>query len=142
LEKRIRAIRTVEKSTINIKEGTLLLFPKEGQHIEIDAVKKAVKDAGFTPREVWVALIGKLVKWKDKTVLSIVSTDKKGEKTETIYLLKENQLLRKLKASVKLPSEEIFIAGEAVKVISDEDKGLIPETIIVEKYLVLSKEKN
>ncbi len=142
MEKRIRAIRTVEKSTINIKEGTLLLFPKEGQHIEIDAVKKAVKDAGFTPREVWVALIGKLVKWKDKTVLSIVSTDKKGEKTETIYLLKENQLLRKLKASVKLPSEEIFIAGEAVKVISDEDKGSIPETIIVEKYLVLSKEKN
>lgn len=142
MEKRIRAIRTVEKSTINIKEGTLLLFPKEGRHIEIDAVKKAVENAGFTPREVWVALIGKLVKWKDKTVLSIVSTDKKGEKTETIYLLKENQLLRKLKASVKLPSEEIFIAGEAVKVISDEDKGLIPETIIVEKYLVLSKEKN
>ena len=132
----------MQKSTINIKERTLLLFPKEGRHIEIGAVKKAVENAGFTPREVWVALIGKLVKWKDKTVLSIVSTDKKGEKTETIYLLKENQLLRKLKASVKLPSEEIFIAGKAVKVISDEDKGSIPETIIVEKYLVLSKEKN
>ena len=69
LEKRIKKLSAVGESTINSKKGTMELFPKEGQHIEIDEVKDAVKSGGFTPREIRVALVGKLTEWNGETVL-------------------------------------------------------------------------
>ncbi|MCZ6677306.1 MAG: cation transporter [Candidatus Poribacteria bacterium] len=138
LEKRIKKLSAVRESTINIKKGTVELFPKKGQHIEIDAVKDAVKSGGFTPREIRVALVGKLVEWNGETVLSIVSTDEKGQKDETKYLLKANEQLKKLKASMKSPDESLFIAGKVVKETPDKHTDH-PYTIIIEKYLALSK---
>ena len=141
MDKRIREIRTVQKSTINIKEGTATLYPKKEQHIDIDDAKKAVKDGGFTPREVWVALVGKLIERNSEMMLSIVSTDKEKGETETKYLLKENKQLKQLLASIKLPAEKVFIAGKAVKATSDKDKDS-PYTIIIEKFVAFPKEKS
>ncbi|MCH8292901.1 hypothetical protein IH992_17555 [Candidatus Poribacteria bacterium] len=50
MDKRIREIRAVQESTIDIKKGTMTLFPKKGWHIEIDDVLNAVDGAGFTPQ--------------------------------------------------------------------------------------------
>ena len=80
LEKRIKKLSAVEKSAINIKEGTVGIFPKAGQHIDIDEVKKAVESGGFTPRKVRVALVGKLTEWEGKPAFSIVSTNKEKQK--------------------------------------------------------------
>ena len=140
MEKRIRAIRTVHLATINVKEGTLELLPKEGKHIEIDAVKKTIENTGFTPRGIQVALIGKLAKWNDKAAFSLVSTDRNGKKIETKYLLKKNEQFKKLSASAKLPGGNVFIAGKAVKENPDADKDH-PYTIIIDKFVVLPKEK-
>jgi hypothetical protein len=138
LEKRIRGIRTVQESIINIKEGTVTLYPKKEQHIDLDDVKKAVEDGGFTPRELRVAWVGKLVEWNGETVLSIVSTNKEGQKDEAKYLLKENEQLKQLKASIQLPAEEVFIAGKAVKETPHKHHDH-PYTIIIEKFHTLPK---
>ncbi len=129
----------MQESTIDIKKGTMTLFPKKGWHIEIDDVLNAVDGAGFTPRAVWVAWVGKLIEWNGKTALSIVSKNKDGKKIETKYLLKENERLKKLLASVKTPAEKVFIAGKAVKETPNKHKDH-PYTIVIEKFAALSKE--
>ena len=138
LEKRIKKLPAVRESTINIKKGTVTLFQKEERHIKIDAVKKAVESGGFTPREIRVELVGKLVEWNGKTALSIASTDEKGRKDETKYLLKANEQLKKLKASMKSPDESLFIAGKVVKETPDKHTDH-PYTIIIERRLAISK---
>jgi len=140
LEKRMKKLSAVKESSIDIKKGAVELFPKEGRHIELDDVKDAVANGGFTPREIRVALIGKLLELNGETVLSIVSTDKEGEKDETKYLLKKNEQLKQLLASVKAPDGEVFIAGKAVKETPHEHHDH-PYTIIIEKFYALSKEK-
>ncbi|MBI1922609.1 heavy-metal-associated domain-containing protein [Candidatus Poribacteria bacterium] len=140
LEKRIKKLSAVQESTINIKEGTVALFPKEGRHIELDDVKEAVEKGGFTAREIQVALVGKLMELNGETLLRIVSTDKEGQKDEAKYLLKKNDQLKQLLASVKAPDGEVFIAGKAVKETPHQHHDH-PYTITIEKSVVLSKEK-
>lgn len=139
LEKRIKKLPDVQKSTINIKEGIIELFPKEGQHIDIDEVTAAIKSGGFTPKDSYVALAGKLTEWNGETVLSIVSTSKENQKEETKYLLKENEKLKKLKALVKSSEKDVFISGKAIKSTPDGHADH-PYTIVIETFHLFSKE--
>ncbi len=114
LEQRIQEIPSVQQSIINIEEGTVELTPNEGEHIDIDEVKAAVKAGGFTPREeVRVALAGQLIDWKGKPALSVTATNGAGKKVKKIYVLKENRQLKRLKASVESSGQEVFITGQA-----------------------------
>ena len=114
LEQRIQEIRSVQQSIINIEAGTVELTPNEGKHIDIDEVKAAVKAGGFTARgEVGVALAGQLIDWNGVPALSINSTNRAGKNVTTIYVLKENRQLKRLKASAKSSGQEVFITGQA-----------------------------
>ena len=140
LEKRIKKLSAVQKWHIDIKKGTMELFPKVGQYIDLDEVKQAVKNAGFTPKGFRVALTGKLIEWEGKPAFLIVSTSENKQKIKIKYLLKENELLGELKASIESLDEQVFIAGEAVKKKSDKQKAR-PYTIIAEKFHILSGER-
>ena len=114
LEQRIQEIHSVQKSIINIEAGTVELTPNQGEHIDIDEVKAAVKAGGFTAREeVGVALAGQLINWNGKSALSITSMNSAGKKVEKIYVLKENRQLKRLKAAAKASGQEVFITGRA-----------------------------
>ncbi len=141
LEKRIKKLSAVRESTLNIKKGTVELFPKKGQHIEIDEVLDAVKSGGFTPREIRVALVGKLIEWNGETALSIVSENKVKQKDETKYLLKANDQLKQLKTSVKPSGQDVLIAGKVIKASPDGHAGH-PYTIVIDTFHVISKQKN
>ena len=141
LEKRIKKLSAVQKSTINIKKGTMELLPKKGEHIEINAVKDAVKSGGFTPREMWVALVGKLIEWNGETTLSIVSENKEKQKDETKYRLKANGQLKQLKASVKPSGQDVLIAGKVMGA-SPDGHADHPYTIVIDTFHVISKQKN
>jgi len=52
LEKKIQKIEGVEKLDIKINDGTVIIYFKEGAKIDTDLIKKKVKEAGFTPREI------------------------------------------------------------------------------------------
>lgn len=142
LEKRIKKISAVKKSIIDIKKGAMELLPKKGQHIDLDDVREAVKKGGFTPREIKVALAGRLKEWNGRTVLSIVSQDKKKKKrTEAKYLLKNDKQLKQLKASITSPDQEVFIIGQADKKNPDKHTDH-PYTITIEKFSIIPKEKS
>ena len=141
LEKRVKKISAVKKSIIDIKKGTMELLPKKGQHIDLDDVREAVKKGGFTPREIHVALAGRLREWNGKTVLSIALQDKKKKKkTEVKYLLKDDKQFKQLKASITSPDQEIFIVGQADKKNPDKHTDH-PYTITIEKFSIIPKEK-
>ena len=52
LEKKLKELKGVEKVEINLKEGKVSLTLKEGETLKDETVKKAVKDSGFTPRDI------------------------------------------------------------------------------------------
>lgn len=52
LEKKLTKLEAVDQVEINVKEGRVIVTLKEGTSVSDDAVKKAVKDAGFTVRKI------------------------------------------------------------------------------------------
>lgn len=50
IEKKLGAVKGVEKVETDIKSGTVIVIMKEGAVLEEKSAAKAVKDAGFTLR--------------------------------------------------------------------------------------------
>lgn len=137
LEKRIQEIPTVKQSIIDLKEGTAQLIPNEGQHIDIDEVKAAVKAGGFTPREVEVALTGQFIDWNGIPALSIISTSSEGKEVKTIYVLEDNLQLKQLKASVNSSGQRIFVTGKASEAPPLGHTDRHPYMVDIESFYVL-----
>ena len=137
LEKRIKEIPAVQESIISLEDGIVELIPRAGQHIDIDEVKAAVIAGGFTPRGVQVALAGQLIEWNGLPALSIDATNGDGQTVETIYMLKENKELQRLKAAVKSSGQEVFITGKAAESPPLGHPEHHPYTVIIETFQVL-----
>ena len=137
LEKRIKEIPAVQESIISLEDGIVELIPRAGQHIDIDEVKAAVIAGGFTPRGVQVALAGQLIEWNGMTALSINATNGEGQTVETIYMLKENKELQRLKAAVKSSGQEVFITGKAAESPPLGHPEHHPYTVIIETFKLL-----
>ncbi|MCH7510509.1 MAG: heavy-metal-associated domain-containing protein [Proteobacteria bacterium] len=137
LEKRIKEIPAVQESIISLEDGIVELIPRAGRHIDIDEVKAAVIAGGFTPRGVQVALAGQLIEWNGMTALSINATNGEGQTVETIYMLKENKELQRLKAAVKSSGQEVFITGKAAESPPLGHPEHHPYTVIIETFQLL-----
>ena len=138
LEKRVQKIPTVQESIISLEDGIVELIPRAGRHIDIDEVKAAVIAGGFTPRGVQVALAGQLIEWNGMSALSINATNGDGRTVETIYVLKENKELKRLKAAVKKSSgQEVFITGKAAESPPLGHPEHHPYTVTIETFQVL-----
>ncbi len=74
LEKKLKKIEGVHELVINIDKGSAKLIAKDSVAINIAAVRPAVKDAGFTPREMIVTVTGFLIE-RDGTIYLIQTDD-------------------------------------------------------------------
>ena len=137
LEQRILEIPSVQHSIINIEAGTVELTPNEGEHIDIEEVKEAVIEGGFTPQGVHVALAGKLIDWNGNSALSINSTNGAGKKVKKIYVLKENRQLKQLKASAKSSGQDVFITGKASEAPPFGHTDRHPYLVVIETFQIL-----
>ena len=138
LEQRIQEIPSVQQSIINIEAGTVELTPNEGEHIDIDEVKAAVKAGGFTAREeVGVSLAGQLIDWNGNSALSITVTNRAGKKVRKIYVLKENRQLKRLKASAKTSGQVVFITGQATEAPPFGHTDHHPYLVVIETFQIL-----
>jgi len=54
LEKKLKNMEGVDKVEIRIDKGIAIVTMKEGQSVNLEKVKEAVKKAGFTPRKIEV----------------------------------------------------------------------------------------
>ena len=60
LEKKIMIIEGVQSYDVNMKKGEVYIGLKDNADIDIDILKRAVKEAGFTLRNIYHKLDGKI----------------------------------------------------------------------------------
>ncbi|MCH8292904.1 cation transporter [Candidatus Poribacteria bacterium] len=99
LEKNVKAIKGVDKIKIDMDKGVVTLFPKEGESIPIDRLRKAVKDGGFTPRELNLVVAGQIstlaTLTDDKDAMKAIAEILKAAKDQGLKL-PENPFVLKL----------------------------------------------
>ncbi|MFQ5824898.1 MAG: heavy-metal-associated domain-containing protein [bacterium] len=129
LEKKLKSIEGVKDVKINVDKGVATLQSKKEESIGVEKLESVVKDAGFTPREITVTIVGKL---GQSDVTPIFSTDG----SEVKFILKENEQLQKLlsdlKGSEKLVRITGFLAHE-----TPEGHHAHPFTFTIEKFEVI-----
>ncbi|MGR3174728.1 MAG: heavy-metal-associated domain-containing protein [Candidatus Scalindua sp.] len=104
LEKKLKRLEAVEGLKIFVNAGLAELTIKEGKSIDVDGIKKAVKDGGFTPREIIITLKGKIEEADGQMILRI-------DKVSDVFILKNNEILKGIITSEKVWDKIVTITG-------------------------------
>ncbi len=104
LEKKLKRIEAVEDLKILVNAGLAEIKIKEGEPIDVDGIKKAVKDGGFTPGEMLVTIKGKIEQVDGRMILRI-------DNISDSFILKDNKMLKEIMESEKAKGEAITITG-------------------------------
>lgn len=102
LEKKLKRIELVEDLKILVNAGLAEFKIKEDKLIDVDEIKKAVKDGGFTPREMLVTLKGKIEEFGGR--MNIIIGDDS-------FILKYNEILKEIITSEKAHDKIVTITG-------------------------------
>ena len=104
LEKKLKRLEAVEDLKILVNAGLAELTIKEGKSVDIDGIKKAVKDGGFTPREIHITLKGRIEEADGQMILRV-------DKVSDVFILKNNEILKDIITSEKAQDEIVTITG-------------------------------
>lgn len=129
LEKKLKKIEGVEKVQINVKDGIATLQSKKEKSVKVENLESAVKDAGFTPREIKATVVGKLGQSNDTPIFL---TD--GSKVK--FILKQNEQLQKLLSDLKGSEKLVRIKGLLAHK-TPEGHHAHPFTLTIDKFEVL-----
>ncbi len=110
LEKKLKRVEAVEDLKILVNAGLAEITIKEGKLIDIDGLKKAVKDSGFTLREILITLKGRIEKIDDRMTLRV-------DNVSDVFTLKNNKMLDEIIAAEQAQDKIITIIG-----LAQEDK--------------------
>lgn len=110
LEKKLKRVEGVEDLKLRIDTGLAEIEIEEGKLIDVDGIKKAVKDGGFTPREMLVTLNGRIEEASGRMILRI-------DDVSDSFILKDNEMLKDIITS------EVFQDKEKIVTIT----GLVQE---------------
>ncbi len=102
LEKKLKRIEAVEDLKILVNAGLAEFKIKEGKSIDVDEIKKAVKDGGFTPREMLVTLKGKIEEFGGRMNIRI---------GDDRFILKYNEILKEIITSKKAQDKIVTVTG-------------------------------
>ena len=91
LEKKIKAVDGAKDPVINVDQGLVTLTPVDGTPVDFDALREAVKKAGFTPREIRVDGVGRLETINGNATLV-------AENGQRLFVLAVNDVLGRLDA--------------------------------------------
>ena len=69
LEKRLKKVPAIDTIQIHMKQGLTEIKPKSGKKLDLSQLHKAVKDAGFTLRDVVLTVTGTIVPQEEMLVL-------------------------------------------------------------------------
>lgn len=65
LEKRIQSMDGVQSATVSLNEGLLVADLKENNQLTLKQIREAVENSGFQPKEVTIAVAGKVIRQDD-----------------------------------------------------------------------------
>jgi len=126
LEKKLKRIESVEDLKILVNAGLAEFKIKEGKSIDVDEIKKAVKDGGFTPREMFVTLKGKIEEFGGRMNL-IVGDDR--------FILKYNEILKEIITSEKAQDKIVTVTG-LVQEERIKGHGIHPYVLEIRDFLI------
>lgn len=126
LEKRLKKVEGVEKVEIKVGQATAELTVKKGKILSIEEVEKAVKDGGFTPRELSLTVTGRLAERDGRMVLAL-------PESEEILLLEGNEQLQKVREALKDADKLVRLTGKATRK-REEGHASHPHTLSIERF--------
>lgn len=122
LEKKFREITSVDKFNVHLKQAKAEVFLKSGIPLNIIDIKKAVKEAGFSTRYIFIIATGNLAEEKDGILFRILGTNQgfllfeteSAPRAELIKMLESRFLVR---VQGKVHEHTEFIPSLAVEKI-------------------------
>jgi len=143
LEKKITQIEGTQSYDVDMKEGKVYVDLSEDAKVNIDAFRKAVKEAGFTLRTVFLKARGTVEKTETGFALVV------GASHEKLLLFESEKMVKKyhqgddpnsLAMSEELSGQLLRIAGERKEVKIEgrvHAHGGLPSGLAVEKLEIL-----
>ena len=116
----------VKDLKILVNAGLAEFKIEEGKSIDIDGLKKAVKDGGFTSREILITLKGKIEEFSGRMNLRI------GDDS---FILKYNEILKEIITSEKDQEKIVTVTG-LVQEEKIEGHGLHPYALEIRDFKV------
>jgi len=104
LEKKLKEVKGVGKVAINVDKGFATLNNKKEQSIEVEMLEPVVKDAGFTPGEISITVVGTISE-ADGTPMFLVSG------AERQFILTKNAQLEKLRGQANALGKPSKVIG-------------------------------
>lgn len=128
LEKKLKDVPGVSEVEIRVDEGLVRLKAKEGESIDVDRLKPAVKDAGFTPREITATAVGNVATVNERSVLQVSGAD-------TELILDESPTMKELQSKLD-GSRRVRLTGR-LEERTPEGHHAHPFSMTVEKFEIL-----
>lgn len=129
LEKKLKKIEGVGKVEINVDKAVAMLENKQGKSIEVEGIELAVKNAGFTPKQLTVSVVGTISQADEAPVLLVSEADDK-------FILQENEQLKNLRSMVKRPEDRVRVTGE-IEHETPEKHHVHPYTLTIQEFEVI-----
>lgn len=126
LEKKLKRVEGVEDLKLRIDTGLAEIKIEEGKSIDIDGIKKAVKDGGFTPRDIVVTIKGKIEKVDSRMILRV-------DNISDSFILKDNKMLNEIIVAEKFQGKIVTITG-LVQEEKIKGHGLHPHVLEIRDF--------
>ena len=104
LEKKLKRVEGVEELKLRIDTGLAEFNVEEGKSIDVDGIKKAVKDGGFTPRDILITLKGRIAEADDHMILRV-------DNVSDVFILNNNKMLSEIIAAEQAHGKIVTITG-------------------------------
>jgi len=127
LEKKMKKIEGTEEVSININNGTAELLAGTKLKLDIDALRTAVKDAGFTPREITITVSGTLTAKSQGTFLDL------PDDSMRFVLFGSDEFLAFAKSHSDT-TQKVRVVGNLAQIANDEKQDTTHYAITVETF--------
>lgn len=104
LEKKLKRVEGVKGFELRVDTGVAEIKIKEGKSVDIDKTNKAVKDGGFTPRDMVVTLKGKIEEVDGRMILM-------NDGISESFILKDNKMLKEIVKTEMVQDKTVAITG-------------------------------
>jgi len=115
IEKKLKGVAGIEDASANLKTGIVDITVNNGNEVDVDKLKKAVEESGFTPGEIKVTATGSVTEYRGYAALKVAGSEQvfrlvgKREHGKEESLSKEK--MDEIRAATKNGAELITVTG-------------------------------
>lgn len=126
LEKKLKRVEGVKDLKLQFDTGVAEIKIQEGKSIYVDEIRKAVKDGGFTPRDMVITLKGKIEEVDGRMILRI-------DDISDSFILKDNNMLTDIIKTQNVQGKIATLTG-LVQEEKIKGHGLHPHVLEIREF--------